>query len=320
MKPMFVVEPREIKLTTRSEISVRRTIPHAKLRRVGAWVFLDHFGPTPQIDGMTVAAHPHSGLQTVTWLFEGQIHHRDSIGSSQLIRPGQLNLMTAGHAVAHSEKARISTEHQNLHAVQLWIALPESASRQPASFEHLDALPRFDASNLTGQVLIGEFAGVSSLAKVFSPLVAIQLDVAGAADVSLKPDWEYAILPVTGLLKVSVFGDGAERSESQIQESQTAQATQLVYLPTGSGAVTLEPIGTDPVKLLLIGGEPFDEEFIMWWNFIERSPEAIATKREQWNSRETHPVAGFEEFEDEVGGWIPAPELPNVTLRPRGRD
>ncbi len=306
---MLLVEPREIKLTTRSEIAVRRTIPHAKLRRVGAWVFLDHFGPTPQVDGMTVAAHPHTGLQTVTWLFEGQVHHRDSIGSSQLIRPGQLNLMTAGTGVAHSEKARVAAEVSNLHAVQLWVALPNSASNQPASFEHLNELPQFEAHNLTGTVFIGEFGGATSAARVYSPLVGAQLDVAGDASIELRPDWEYAILPVVG-------GVVARNAESETLE---AAETELLYLPTGTRELHLEPVGGKPSNLLLIGGEPFDEEIIMWWNFIERTPEAITAKREQWNARETHPVEGFEVFEDEIGGWIPAPDLPNVTLRPRGR-
>ncbi len=312
---MLLVEPREIKLTTRSEIAVRRTIPHAKLRRVGAWVFLDHFGPTPQVDGMTVAAHPHTGLQTVTWLFEGQVHHRDSVGSSQLIRPGQLNLMTAGTGVAHSEKARVAAEVSNLHAVQLWVALPNSASNQPPSFEHLNELPQFQTPNLTGKVFIGELAGAASPAKVFSPLVAAQLDLTGVASIALRPDWEYAILPVAG----GVSALSADDETFEVAE------TELLYLPTGADRLTLEPAvdqgdpSSKTATLLLIGGEPFDEEIIMWWNFIERTPEAIASKREQWNVRETHPVAGFEIFEDEIGGWIPAPELPNVTLRPRGR-
>jgi redox-sensitive bicupin YhaK (pirin superfamily) len=313
---MLLVEPREIKLTTRSEIAVRRTVPHAKLRRVGAWVFLDHFGPTPQVDGMTVAAHPHTGLQTVTWLFEGQVHHRDSVGSSQLIRPGQLNLMTAGTGVAHSEKARVASEVSNLHAVQLWVALPKSASNQPASFEHLNELPQFEAPNLTGTVFIGEFGGAASPAKVYSPLMAAQLDLSGGTSIDLRPDWEYAILPVAGgVIATSADGETLEAAE-----------TELVYLPMGTDKLRLEPTGaqsaqgTQGATLLLIGGEPFDEEIIMWWNFIERTPEAIAVKREQWNARETHPVEGFEIFEDEIGGWIPAPELPNVTLRARGRN
>lgn len=313
---MLLVEPRDIKLTTRSEISVRRTLPHAKLRRVGAWVFLDHFGPTPQVDGMTVAAHPHSGLQTVTWLFEGQIHHRDSIGSSQVIRPGQLNLMTAGAAVAHSEKALVSVEHENLHAVQMWVALPNIATNEPASFEHQSELPGFQTENLQAKVLIGELGGVASPAKVFSPLVAAQLDVSGSASIQLNPDWEYALLAVAGGITAS----------SDTGETGEAAQTQLLYLPHSTSRLNLEPTAagdqaaSPKATVLLIGGEPFDEQIIMWWNFIERSPEAIVAKREQWNSRETHPSPGFEHFEDEVGGWIPAPELPNVTLRPRGRD
>ncbi|MEY4312849.1 MAG: hypothetical protein RLZZ319_358, partial [Actinomycetota bacterium] len=156
----MIVEPRSVKLTTRTEIEVRRNLPHAHLRRIGAWVFLDHFGPTPQVEGMTVAAHPHTGLQTVTWLFEGRVDHRDSLGTEQVVTPGSLNLMTAGRAVAHSEKSLAGAD--SLHAVQLWLALPDSVRHMHPTFEHVDEIPVADFGAVLAHVFIGRLGAVHS--------------------------------------------------------------------------------------------------------------------------------------------------------------
>lgn len=319
MQPL-IVEPREVKLSTRTEISVRRLIPHAKLRRVGAWVFLDHFGPTPQVDGMQVARHPHTGLQTVTWLFDGEVDHRDSIGSRQVIRPGQLNLMTAGRAVAHSEKSLAamsggterSAEAQSLHAVQLWLALPDSVRHQAPSFEHLDSVPTIQLDATTAQVFIGALAGIESPARVFSPVVGAELVVRGRTWLPLRSGWQHALLVVDGSLEIA---------------GQVAANRNLAYLePEGDrrGVWLDVPEGTNEARAILIGGEPFTEEIVMWWNFIARASSEIVAMREQWNSQaEPESPAGqdalgaYPPYSDELGGWIPAPELPNVTLRPR---
>ncbi|MDE2592472.1 MAG: pirin family protein, partial [Actinomycetales bacterium] len=172
-----IVEPREVKLSTRTETIVRRLLPHAKLRRIGAWVFLDHFGPTPQVHGMQVQRHPHTALQTVTWLFEGRVTHRDSVGSVQVIEPGQLNLMTAGRGVAHSEQSVPGATSQ--HAVQLWLALPDAVKDVAPMFEHHARLPQLQLDALTATVFIGALAGIESPARVFSPLVGAELVVRG---------------------------------------------------------------------------------------------------------------------------------------------
>ena len=308
----LIVEPREVKLSTRTEISVRRLIPHAKLRRVGAWVFLDHFGPTPQVDGMQVARHPHTGLQTVTWLFEGEVDHRDSVGSRQLIRPGQLNLMTAGNAVAHSEKSRAGSA-ESLHAVQLWLALPDEVRNQAPSFEHLESVPSIQLDAVTAQVFIGNLAGIESPARVFSPLVGAELVVRGRSWLPLRFGWQHALLVVDGSLSV---------------EGEVVANRDLAYLepePDARGVWLDLPEGTHETRVILIGGEPFTEEIVMWWNFIGRSSDEIVAMRERWNAQaEPESPAGedalgaYPPFADELGGWIPAPELPNVTLRPRG--
>ena len=291
----MLIESRPVKLTTRTGISVDRTIPHAKLKTIGAWCFIDHFGPTKQTDGMVVAAHPHTGLQTVTWLFEGQIEHRDSIGSVQLIEPGQLNLMTAGHGISHSEISLATTDV--LHAVQLWVALPKEVIDIAPAFEHQAELPVASRSGLSAKVLVGEFLGAGAPTTHFSELVGAELRLEpGIHSIPLQPGFEYGFLLVAG---------DAEISGDQLP------IAGLKYLEPGRSEIE---ISTDlGALLMLVGGVPFPERIVMWWNFIGRSHEDIQVAREQWNARSER----FGEFEDSIGGWIPAPELPNVRLNPR---
>ena len=185
---MVLIQSRPVKLTTRTGVAVNRTIPHRALKAIGAWCFIDHFGPTEQTDGMVVAAHPHTGLQTVTWLFEGEIEHRDSIGSVQLIKAGQLNLMTAGHGISHSELS-LPTQG-NLHAVQLWVALPKEALEIPPAFEHQADLPSFSQPGMRGKVLIGEFMGQSSSTTKLSELVGVEIRLEpGTYEIPLRTDY-----------------------------------------------------------------------------------------------------------------------------------
>jgi redox-sensitive bicupin YhaK (pirin superfamily) len=292
-----VIEPRSVKLSTRTEIEVRRNLPHAQLRRVGAWVFLDHFGPTPMVEGMQVAAHPHAGLQTVTWPFQGLVEHNDSAGHRQVLRPGQLNLMTAGHGVAHSERSLAGTE--SLHAVQLWLALPEAVRDASADFEHHGDLPRFDLGGASLTLFIGEFGDAHSPAKTYTPLIGAEVVLQGGATstrMPLKSTWEHAILAVDGEVRVN---------------GEVVAINSLAYLPVGEA--TVEISSDKSARLILIGGEPFTEPLFLWWNFIGRSHAEIVEMREKWNARD----ARFGEVEDALGGWIPAPELPNVILKAR---
>jgi quercetin 2,3-dioxygenase len=290
-----IIESRPVKLTTRTGVSVNRTIPHAKLRKIGAWCFVDHFGPAEQTDGMVVAAHPHTGLQTVTWLFEGQIEHRDSIGSMQLIEPGQLNLMTAGHGISHSELSLATTAR--LHAVQLWVALPKAVIEIEPAFEHQSELPAVKAAGLEARVLVGDFMGASSPTTSYSPLVGAELRVQpGRHSIALNPNFEHGFLLIEG--DATFGGEGLALSA-------------LKFVPLGEESVSLETEGG--ATLMLLGGEPLGEKILMWWNFIGRTHEDITAARHEWNAR----GARFGAFEDKIGGWIPAPDLPNVTLQPR---
>lgn len=241
---------------------------------------------------MTVAKHPHTGLQTVTWLFEGSVDHRDSIGSVQRVAAGQLNLMTAGSGVAHSERS-LGGEFSEMHAVQLWLALPESRRDGNPDFQHLSATPTVSSGSASFNVFIGEYLGVASEAKVYHPTLGAEFRLTGSHRLQLHGDWEYGLLLVSGELTV---------------DGQDLPLRSLLHLPVGSEPPLLD--GRDAVAVLL-GGLPFGEEIVMWWNFVARSHAEIVEMRERWNQRE------YPDFSDELGGWIPAPELPNAQLRPR---
>jgi redox-sensitive bicupin YhaK (pirin superfamily) len=301
----MLIEPRPVKLTTRTGIEVRRTLPHAKLKLIGAWCFVDHFGPTKQTDGMVVAAHPHTGLQTVTWLIEGSIEHRDSIGSVQLIKPGQLNLMTSGHGISHSEISLAGSEL--LHAVQLWVALPKDSIDVAPEFEHQANLPKFQVPTASGgqaqvTVLAGELAGALAPTKTFSPLMGAELRVAAGESVTLNlnSEFEYGFMAAQGSINIA---------------DEFGATSSVIYRAAGEKTITVQ--AQEDAIILMLGGEPFGEKILMWWNFIGRSNEDIVQARNDWNNRAELSNQRFIDFEDSIGGWIPAPELPNVTLQPR---
>jgi redox-sensitive bicupin YhaK (pirin superfamily) len=244
---------------------------------------------------MVVAAHPHTGLQTVTWLFEGEIEHRDSIGSNQAIRPGQLNLMTAGFGISHSELSLATTD--SLHAVQLWIALPEESLNIAPSFEHHVELPVVTAAGFRATVLIGELLGIKSPATSFTDLVGAELIIEpGTHRIELRTDYEYGFVLIAGTAKA---------------QGEDLAVSDLLYVARGES--TIEISSSSGATLMLLGGVPLKEKIIMWWNFIGRSHQDVVDAREAWNTRSYR----FGEFEDQIGGWIPAPELPGVTLQAR---
>ena len=184
--------------------TVRRALPKRGRRTVGAWCFADHMGPADvtESSGLDVGPHPHIGLQTVTWLTDGEVLHRDSLGSEQVIKPGQLNLMTSGAGITHSEEA---TGHYRgtLEGIQLWVALPEETRHGDGGFEHLDDLPRADIDGGVATVLLGSLGDQRSPARTDTPLVGVDLDLHAATSLPLRPDWEYALVVLEGELAVS---------------------------------------------------------------------------------------------------------------------
>jgi hypothetical protein len=281
--------------------TVRRLLPQRQRRMVGAWCFVDHFGPNEVTNrpGMSIPPHPHTGLQTVTWLVDGEILHRDSLGNVQPIRPGQLNVMTAGHGIAHSEQA--PPEHPPvMHGLQLWVALPDGARHGAPQFAHHRTIPVLRDGGLTVDVLVGEVAGVRSPALAYTPLLGAQLGLpaGGAARLPLDRTFEHGVLVISGAAEV----DGVDISPGS-----------LLYLGLGRPELTVR--GAADTRLLLLGGEPFDEPLVMWWNFVGRSHEEIAEAREDWMAgRRFGPVVG------DGADPLPAPAMPTSRLKPRDRD
>ncbi len=291
---------RDVVLGGTRGMAVVRTLPNKERRMVGAWCFVDSFGPQ-RIDGepgMRVPPHPHTGLQTVTWLVEGEVLHRDSLANEQRIQPGQLNLMTAGRGTSHAEESPPG-HSPILHGVQLWVALPDEHSAVAPDFEHHWDLPVMADGGATVRVLLGELEGARSPARAYSPVVGAEVALSSGADatLSLESGFEYAAVALSGTVGV----DGVPLSPGS-----------LLYL--GCGRSDLPVRAERPGRLLLLGGEPFDEEIIMWWNFIGRSHDEIVAAREDWMAGR-----GFGEVRGYDGEPLPAPPMPTSILKPRGR-
>ena len=250
-------------------ITVRRSLPKARRRTVGAWCFVDHFGPlaVEPDGGMEVGPHPHTGLSTVTYLLDGQVLHRDSLGSEQVIRPGQLNLMTAGRGLSHAEEP---TGHYRgtLHGVQLWVAQPEGTRHGDPGFEHHGALPRAELDDAEVTVLVGALAGATSAARADTPLLGASLVLhRGGTVVPLEASYEHLLVVLDGVL---------------VLEDAPVRPGQSAYLGVGRQEVALA--APDGARVLLLGGVPFEERIVMWWNFVGRSRDEVAQAARQWGS------------------------------------
>ncbi|WP_338498844.1 pirin family protein [Delftia tsuruhatensis] len=288
-----------------SGIPIQRAIPQRALRKVGAWCFLDHAGPAdPAPPGMQVGPHPHIGLQTFTWMIRGEVLHRDSLGNTQIIRPGQVNLMTAGHGIAHSEESQTPS---HIHAAQLWIALPESHRNGPPRFQHYPELPRTTVGDFTATVLAGEALGLTSPAEVHTPLMSVDLHADSArsanavATLPLRADFEHAVLSLEGDVRVN---------------GQPLPVEELLYLPLGTPSVAIE--AAPGSRLLVIGGEPMDEAILLWWNFVARTGEEIAEARAQWEAETRQPATAARRFGPPLASPLAplhAPSLDGVVLR-----
>jgi redox-sensitive bicupin YhaK (pirin superfamily) len=297
--------PEELLLSARrvylgKTTEVARVLPDRQIRMVGAWCFLDHYGPedvagTP---GMQVWAHPHTGLQTVSWLLEGEIEHRDSVGSLARVRPGELHVMTAGRGIVHSELSPVD-KPPTMHGLHLWVALPADARDGLPRFDSYPDLPELRLDGGHGQVLVGEVAGVRSPAQGHSPLCAADLVLDAGADVTvaLDPGFEHGVFVVEGEVTV---------------ESTATAVDQLLYLGTGRRSVRLRSAGG---RVMLLGGEPFEEEIVMWWNFIGRSHAEVAAYRTAWADR----APRFPPVVDRSERVMEAPPMPTVALKPRPR-
>lgn len=286
--------PRSVALT--ADFTVERALPQRERRLVGPWCFLDHFrahdAESAQI--LDVLPHPHIGLQTVTWLFDGAVRHRDSLANDERISPGQLNLMTAGRGIVHAERSL--SEAAALHGLQLWIALPDAYRDMTPSFEHHAELPAVDLGIATARVLAGTFEGQRSPATVFSPLMGVEISASrgGAIELPLDSNFEHAVLVIDGTLEI---------------EHNIVSAGTLLYL--GEQRSQLELNAAENSRMFLFGGLPLGEHVLLWWNFVARSNDDMINAREEWEQR----AGRFGDVPGYDGQRLPAPALA-LRLRP----
>ncbi len=307
-----VLEPRDVPLGGLRAMNVRRTLPQRARSLIGAWCFLDHYGPDDMRTSrpMDVAAHPHTGLQTASWVFSGTIEHRDSAGNHAIVRPGELNLMTAGSGISHSERTTPDTEI--LHGVQLWIALPDRTRHVRKRFDHY-VPPTVEGDGYRAQVFLGSLLGDASPVAAHTPTVGaeISLDPGATLDLSVNRTHEHGILVDTGDVTLNHGGHGVP---------QALGWSQLGFAPIGAEMLRITA-GYKGARLMLIGGEPLGEQLVMWWNFVGRSHEEVIAAREAWMSTIEGTAGLGDQFgipDDEPDPPLPAPPAPIARLKPRG--
>ncbi len=250
-------------------LPIRRALPRRHHRTLGAWCFADHMGPAAVTErqGVDVAPHPHIGLQTVTWLTAGEVLHRDSLGTEQVVRAGQLNLMTAGAGVSHSEEST-GRYRGPLQGIQLWVAQPEATRHGAAAFEHHATLPQVEVGHGTATVLVGALDGTASPARRDTDHLGAELDLRpGRSVLPLRPTHEYGLVVLEGTVEV-------DRTD--------VAPGHLGYLGTGRDELALTCHA--PATAILLGGEPFPEEILMWWNFVARDRSEVEAARAAWEA------------------------------------
>ena len=261
------VEAREGRRTSVAGLDVTRVLPTKGRRTVGPWCFVDLMGPVDaeQPDPMEVGPHPHIGLSTVTWLLEGEALHTDSLGTEQVIRPGQLNLMTAGHGIAHAELAA----RPPFQGAQMWVAQPEATRHGGSTFEHHADLPQVDVDGGEALVFVGSLAGATSSARADTPMVGADVTFRRRRTaLPAQPSFEYAVVPLDGALRVG---------------PQIVEPGWLALVPAGIDELPIASPGD--ARFLLLGGEPLGEPIAMWWNFVARNQPELEQAWRDWDER-----------------------------------
>ena len=264
---------------------VRRLLPSAKRRSVGPFVFFDHFGPATEKPGTEhdVRPHPHIGLATVTYLFEGAMMHRDSLGSVQEILPGAINWMTAGRGIVHSERKPERLHHADYvnHGLQLWAALPQAFEEVDPSFIHTaaDAIPEVDEQGVRVRVLIGEAFGAASPVATFAPTLYL--------DIALPAGASFALPALADELAVYAVNGGVTIDDTRVD------AHVMAALPDGQGATLT---ASEPVRVMVVGGAPLDGPRFITWNFVSSRRERILQAGEDWSAQRMGHVPGETEF------------------------
>ncbi|WP_125612311.1 pirin family protein [Specibacter cremeus] len=313
-----VLSPRLVPLGGPRAMTVRRTLPQRQRSLIGAWCFVDHYGPddVASSGGMVVPPHPHTGLQTVSWLFTGEVDHADSAGYRARVRPGELNLMTAGRGISHSEYS--TPETTVLHGAQLWVALPSSDRFTDPGFESYRP-PALPLDGGTVRVFLGSLAGSTSPVRTFTPLLGAELllDPGAVVALAVDPAFEHGLLVDAGAVTVN---------------GHAVDSAQLGYAGPGHDVLAVAA-GDEPARLLLLGGTPLGESIVMWWNFVGRTHDEVVAFRNRWQAEigvrpagaatavvpgggpATHASFGLPDGDPHHP--LPAPVLPTVRLRPR---
>ena len=260
------VEVRQGRETSVGGLDIIRVLPTKGRRTVGPWCFVDCMAP-PDFDDpepMEVGPHPHIGLSTVTWLFEGEALHGDSLGTEQPIRPGQLNLMTAGRGIAHAELGTAD----RIQGVQMWVAQPEETRNGESRFEHHAELPEFDLGGGTATVILGSAAGVASPAEVDSDLVGVDLSMgAGSVELEADPRFEYAVVPIDAPVLVG---------------PEVVEPGWLALVPGGLEMLPIE--ARSDARMMVLGGVPLEARIQMWWTFVARDKDELTQAWRDWQA------------------------------------
>lgn len=271
-------------------LAIRRALPVREKRTIGPWCFLDRYGPLTFSDArpMDALPHPHIGIQTVSWLFDGELEHYDSLGYDSIARPGGVNVMTAGRGIAHAERTP-GENSGRLDGVQLWVALPDEARGVAPSFEHAAELPRLDLGGGAASVFIGSTAGLSSPVTRHSSMLGAEIacNPDGVAGLDLDQTFEHGIFLAAG---------DAELDGTRLE------VNTLYFAPAGRASVELRSHAG--ARLILLGGTPLTSPILMWWNFVARTRAEIETAREAWESGDS-----FGEVVGHEGPRVPAPPL-----------
>ena len=286
------IESREGRHTSVGGLNVTRVLPTKGRRTVGAWCFVDLMGPVDaeRPDPMEVGPHPHIGLSTVTWLLEGEALHNDSLGTEQVIRPGQLNWMTAGHGIAHAELAA----KPPFRGVQMWVAQPEATRHGESAFVHHADLPQLELDHASASLFAGTLGEASSPARADTPLVGLDLSLRrGTTVLPAATTFEHAVIPLDGRVKVG---------------PEVVEPGWLALLPTGIDELPIEA-SDDSTRMLLLGGEPLGERIEMWWNFVARDKSEIEVAWREWRDRTDrfgNVDSPLERIEAPRPPWVPA--------------
>lgn len=273
---MSSIEVREGRTAKIGQLNVLRVMPTKRRRTIGPWCFVDLMSPEdverpPPIE---IGPHPHIGLATVTWLFGGLVLHSDSLGSEQPIRPGELNLMTAGHGIAHAEQGldtEATAETGGVMGVQMWLAQPDAQREGRSAFQHLDSLPEVELDNGGARVLIGGYESERSLAVFDHPAVGLDVTFSSHTLLVTRSEFEHGIVPIDRAMKV---------------EDVIVEPGSIAVIPPGHDQLRLETRG-GPGRVMLLGGLPLGEQVKMWWNFVARTEEEITSAWRDWQMHNT---------------------------------